>query len=176
MDWDGELVIRDAPLLSQVPAWTVDASETGVLIGGDRGRDRSRTYNVVVVNCTVLDGQAPPAPVIVEDDDPTSLTYTGGPMGRVPYFWTSPLLLDTTAMTAAGRTILNRVKGANAQLDLEAVVNPALDRGDVILAITADGAVELHMVASLTVPLTTSGTQSIATISSRPDGDVPAEE
>src|SRR5688572_29513696 len=69
-DWDGELVIRDAPLLGQVPAWTVDASATGVLLGGNRSRDRTRTYNVVVVNCTVLDGQTPPVPVVVEDDDP----------------------------------------------------------------------------------------------------------
>lgn len=176
MDWDGELLIRDVPLLSQVPVWTVDASETGVLLGGERGRDRSRTYNVVVVNCTVLDGQTPPAPVVVEDDDPTSLTWTGGPMGRVPFFWNSPVLLTTGQAQAAGRAILNRVKGTNAQLDLEAVVNPALDRGDVILAITTDGAVEQHLVASLTVPLTTSGAQSIATQSTRPEGDVPPEE
>ncbi len=176
MDWDGELVIRDVPLLGQVPAWTVDASAVGVLLGGDRTRDRSRTYNVVVVNCSVLDGQTPPAPVTVEDDDPTSNTYVGGPMGRVPYFWNSPVVLTSGQATSAGRAILNRVKGTNAQLDLEAVVNPALDRGDVILAITADGTVEQHLVASLTVPLTTSGTQSIATQSSRPEGDVPAEE
>ncbi len=176
MDWDGELAIRDVPLLGQVPVWTVDASATGVLIGGDRSRDRSRTYNVVVVNCSVLDGQTPPAPVVVEDDDPTSKTYVGGPMGRVPYFWNSPVLLTTGQATVAGRAILNRVKGTNAQLDLEAVANPALDRGDVILAITTDGTVEQHLIESLTVPLTTTGTQSIATQSSRPEGDVPAEE
>jgi hypothetical protein len=175
-DWDGELVIADVPLLGQVPVWTVDAGQSGVLLGGQRSRDRTRTYNVVVVTCNVLDGQTPPAPVVVEDDDPTSPTWVGGPMGRVPYFWSSPVLLDAGQMTAAGQAILRRVKGTNAQLDLEAAVNPALDRGDVVEAVTADSAVEWHLVAGLTVPLTVTGTQQIATRSSRPDGDVPAGE
>jgi hypothetical protein len=175
-DWDGNLLVADAPLLGQMPAWTVDASASGVLLGGTRSRDRSRTYNVVVVTCTTLDGQTPPDPVVVEDDDDTSPTWVGGPMGRVPYFWASPVVLTEPQAQAAGSTILNRVKGANAQLDLEAAVNPALDRGDVIDVVTGDGAIERHLVASLTVPLTVGGTQSIATQSSRPDGDVPAGE
>jgi hypothetical protein len=175
-DWDGDLIVRDVPLLGQVPAWTVDAGATGVLLGGSRGRDRSRTYNVVVVTCGTLDGQTPPAPVVVEDDDATSNTYTGGPMGRVPYFWNSPVTLDTGQATAAGRAILNRVKGTNAQLDVESAVNPALDRGDVISVVTSDGTVERHLVTSLTVPLTVSGSQPIGTQSTRPDGDVPSGE
>lgn len=175
-DWDGELVVADVPLLGQVPAWTVDASQSGVLLGGTRSRDRSRTYNVVVVNVNVLDGQTPLAPVVVEDDDPDSPTYVGGPMGRVPYFWNSPIMLDAGQMQTAGRAILNRVKGLNAQLDVEAAVNPALDRGDVIEVVTSDGTVERHLVASVTVPLTVGGTQTIGTQSSRPDGDVPSGE
>lgn len=172
----GDLVVRDQPLLGQAPAWTVDASETGVLLDGSRGRDRSRTYNVVVVNVATLDGEAPPTPVVVEDDDASSATWVDGPMGRVPYFWTSPLGLDTAQMTAAGQKILNRVKGTNAQLDLTAAVHPGLEPGDVIEVITSDGAVEWHQVTECTIPLTVDGTQTIATQSSRPDGDVPAGE
>lgn len=175
-DNNGDLLVRDQPLLGQTPAWTVDASEAGVLLGGERGRDRSRTYNVVVVNVATLDGQAPPSPVVVEDDDPTSATWVDGPMGRVPYFWTSPLMLDPAGMTDAGTKILNRVKGANAQLDLTAAVHPGLEPGDVVEVITSDGTVEWHLVTEVTIPLTIDGTQTIATQSSRPDGDVPAGE
>lgn len=175
-DNNGDLVVADQPLLGQAPAWTVDASETGVLLAGERGRDRTRTYNVVVVNVGVIDGQEPPAPVVVEDDDPTSATYVSGPMGRVPYFWTSPLMLDTAGMTDAGTKILNRVKGNNAQLDLTAAVHPGLEPGDVIQVITSDGTVEWHLCTEVTVPLTVDGTQTIATQSSRPDGDIPAGE
>lgn len=173
-DGDGNLVVRNPPGLSQVPVWTVDASASGVLLSGNRSRDRTRTYNVVVVTCSVPDGSTPPAPVVVEDNDSTSPTWVGGPMGRVPYFWNSPVVLSTGQAQDAGRSILSRVKGANAQLELEAVVHPGLDRGDVIEVITSDGTVERHLVESVTIPLTTGATQSISTQSSRPEGDVPA--
>lgn len=175
-DWTGQIVIRDAPLLSAAPSWVVDASATGVLLNGDRSRDRSRTYNVVVVSSSNIDGATPFAPQIVEDDDPTSATYVGGPMGRVPYFFASPLITTTGQATAAGQTILNRVKSLQAQLNVESVVNPALDRGDVIEVIAPGGVVERHLIESVTVPLTVDGSQAITTRSSRPEGDVPSEE
>lgn len=175
-DVSGQLVICNAPKLSSSPVWEVDAGLAGILLSGSRRRDRSRTYNVVVVSVSVLDGQVPPAPVLVVDNDPTSPTYVGGAMGRVPYFYTSPVFLDTDAMTLAGQAILNRVKGLNAQLEIDSVVNPALDRGDVIQVKTSDKTIERHLVISTTIPLTVDGTQSLGTQSSRPDGDVPPEE
>jgi hypothetical protein len=170
-DNDGVLIVRDAPTLSQAPVWTVDASPSGVLLGGDLRRDRSRTYNVVVVSDARTDGSTPFAPQVIEDDDPSSPTYVGGPFGRVPYFWSSPTVRSAPQAVIAGTTILNRVRAVNAQLDLDAVVNPALDRGDVIEVLTTTGRVERHLIDALTVPLTVSGVQSITTRSSRPDGD-----
>lgn len=175
-DWTGQLVIRDAPLLSQTPVWTVDASPTGVLLGGDIKRDRSRTYNVVVVTGSALDGSTPFAPQIAEDDDPGSRTYVDGPFGRVPYYWSSPTVTTAAQALSAARTILNRVKAVNAQLAVESVVHPGLDRGDVITVLTPDDHTELHLVDALSVPLAVSGTQSITTRSSRPEGDVPDGE
>lgn len=175
-DWTGNFTIRDAPLLSAGPVWTVDASATGVLLDGSRTRDRTRTYNVVVVTPAALDGSTPFAPVIVEDDDPTSPTYIGGPMGRVPYFASSPLVRDGTQALAYGQTILNTVRSLAAQMSLTSVVNPALDRGDVVWAAEAGAAVERALLESLTVPLTVDGVQQITTRSTRPDGDVPAGE
>lgn len=174
-DWTGNAVVRDAPLLSAVPVWTVDASASGVLIGGDRSRDRTRTYNVVVVNSSSVDGSTPFAQQIVSDTDPTSPTNTTD-MGEVPYFYSSPLIATTAQALAAGATILNRVKALNAQLNVEAAVNPALDRGDVIYVLTSGQVIERHLVESFTVPLVVGGTQTITTRSSRPDGDVPDEE
>lgn len=176
-DWTGQFIIRDAPLLSAAPSWTVDASAVGVLLDGDRARDRTRTYNVVVVTPAAVDGSLPWAPVVVEDSDPDSPTWVGGPMGRVPYFVSSPLIRTALQAAAAGETVLNRVKSQAAQLSLTAVVNPALDRGDVIwAATTGGGVVERHLLDALTVPLTVDGTQQLTTRSSRPDGDVPSGE
>lgn len=173
---NGNLIIADAPLLSAYPSWTVDASQSGVLISGDRIRDRQRTYNVIVAYPSSVSGSAPYAPVVVADTDPTSRTYVSGPFGRVPYRYTSPAMTTSAQATVAAKALLNRVKAVNAQLNVEAVVNPALDRGDVITVLTPDGTSEIHLIDSLTIPLSVSGTQQITTRSSRPDGDVPTDE
>jgi hypothetical protein len=175
-DVNGDLVIADAPLLGQTPVWTVDASLTGVLLGGERSRDRQRTYNVVVAYPSNLTGAAPYAPVVVADNDPTSRTYVGGPFGRVPYRYTSPAMTTSGQATAAATALLNRVKAVNAQLSIESVVHPGLDRGDVITVLTPDGTTERHLIDSLTIPLTVNGSQQITTRSSRPEGDIPAGE
>jgi hypothetical protein len=175
-DTAGNLVIEDAPLLGQIPVWTVDASPSGVLLSGQRLRDRSRTYNVVVAYPSSLTGSAPYAPVVVADTDSTSRTYVGGPFGRVPYRYTSPALTTSTQALYAATALLNRLKGVNAQINVEAVVHPGLDRGDVITVLTPDGTTELHLIDSLSIPLDIGGTQQITTRSSRPDGDVPAGE
>lgn len=175
-DNGGNFVIRDGPLLSQTPVWTVDASASGVMVGGTRGRDRSRTYNVVVASMAATDGRTPFAPQIAADTDPTSRTYVNGPFGRVPYFYSSPTLRNTSQALAAARQLLNQVKAVNATLNLEAVVHPGLDRGDVITVVMPNGATELHMVDSVTIPLEVGGIQQITTRSSRPEGDVPAGE
>lgn len=175
-DVAGNLVIEDAPLLGQTPVWTVDASATGVLLGGERARDRSRTYNVVVAYPSSLTGVSPYAPVVAEDNDPTSRTYVGGPFGRVPYRYTSPAMTTSAQALVAAKALLNRVKAVNAQLSVEAIVHPGLDRGDVITVLTPDGATERHLIDSVTIPLTVAGTQQITTRSSRPEGDIPAGE
>lgn len=175
-DFDGNLVIEDAPLLGQTPVWMVDASPSGVLLAGERIRDRARTYNVVVAYPSSLTGAALYAPVIVEDSDPTSRTYVGGPFGRVPYRYTSPAMTTSAQALLAAKALLNRVKAVNAQLNVEAIVHPGLDRGDVITVLTPDGVTEQHLIDSLTIPLTVSGTQQITTRSSRPEGDIPSGE
>lgn len=175
-DVAGNLVVKDAPLLSQAPVWTVDASASGVMVGGDVSRDRARTYNVVVMSMSAVDGRVPFTPQIIEDDDPTSRTWVGGPFGRVPYFYSSPLLRSANHAIEAGRPILNRVKAINAQLNVEAIVHPGLDRGDVITVITPTGLTERHLVDAVTIPLSVDGTQQITTRSSRPEGDVPEGE
>lgn len=175
-DTDGALVLAPAPLLSQTPVWTVDASASGVLLDGDVARDRSRTYNVIVASMGAVDGRTPFPPVVVADTDPTSRTWVGGPFGRVPYFYSSPNLHSAGQALTAAKALLGRVKAVNAQLSVEAIVNPALDRGDVITVLTPSGIVERHLADSLTVPLDVGGVQRITARSSRPDGDIPEGE
>lgn len=172
----GEVVLAPAPLLSAPAVWTVDASPTGVLLGGQQTRDRSRTYNVVVASPSAINGLVPFTPQIASDTDSTSPTWVGGPFGQVPFFWSSPTLRNTTQALAAAQTILNRVKAVNAQLTAEQVVHPGLDHGDVVIAVLPDGTAERHLLDSVVIPLDVAGVQQLEARSSRPEGDVPSDE
>lgn len=177
---DGNISTRAVPSLSQPAVWTIDASASGVLLDASRSRSRQRTYNVVVVSAEQTDGTAPFTPVTVEDSDSASPTYTGGPFGRVPFFYSSPLITTSAQATKVGKSILRRVTGLAAQVELTNIVNPALEVGDVlhVLLPGRDGdvpVVESHLIDALTTPLTPGGTQTIRTRSTRPEGDVPAE-
>lgn len=168
-DADGDLTVRPVPAVTGAPVWTVDASPTGVLIDGDRARDRSRAYNVVVASMSAVDGRTPFAPQTAADTDPTSPTYVGGPMGRVPHFYSSPSLRNTTQALAAATAKLQILRAPNAQVSLTSAVNPALDRWDVIDVYTPDGVHERHQVDTATIPLDVGGTQQITTRSSSPE-------
>lgn len=184
-DRDGVAEIRDLPTSSATTVWTVDASETGVLLDAQRDRDRKRTYNVVVVASDKADGEAPFAPQIVWDTDPDSPTYAGfnpltnpgsaGPFGIVPYFYTSPLLRNAGQALDAGRKILARTTGLASQLGLTAIRNHALDSLDPIGVLLPaerydqEQPFERHIIDRVTHPLLPTGTQTIDTRSTRTD-------
>lgn len=170
----GLIVARNIPVLTAAPVWTVDAGESGVLLGADRERSRQRTYNTVVVTCESIDGLVPWAPQIAYDDDPGSPTYTGaGHTNVVPYFYSSPLLLTAASALLTAKSMLKTVTGMAAQLTLTSAVNPTLRPGDTINALLPARVVEHHLVDTATVPLDVDTPQRIGTRSTRPEGDVP---
>jgi hypothetical protein len=168
-DRDGVATVADVPV-NQPPVW-----DDVPLLSASRSRDRSKTYNVVVVNPEKVDGTALFSTVTLQDTNPDSPTYVGGAFGVVPTFYSSPLLQNSAQAGKAGRAILNRVKGLNSQLTLSTVRNHALDVLDTIqvqLPRTrwdTPGAVELHMVDKIVHPLTPEDSQSIDTRATRTD-------
>ena len=178
-DADGNIVCRDLPIVSDYYAWSVDVGLSGVLTDADRKRTRATTYNVIVVAAVMANGAELFDPVTVEDDDPTSLTYVGT-YGRSPYFVSTATVTTVGQATAYGQSILTIAKANAAQLTLSAVPHPGLEAGDTIQVVLPDGTVERHLVQTFTIPLTTdstsTATQTITTVSSRPDGDLPAED
>lgn len=181
----GAAEINPMPLASaRSAAWVIDASASGILLDASRSVDRTKTYNVVVVNSDKVDGSVLFDPQIVWDQDPNSPTYAGtnpltaanvGPFGIVPYHFTSPLLQNAPQGVAAGTTILARVMGLNSQLTLSAVRNHALDVFDVIdVQLPRERydipiPVERHIIDKIVHPLTPDGVQQIDTRSTRTD-------
>ena len=186
-DRDGVATIADLPT-TQVPVFDVTDGEDANLMDADRSRDRSKTYNIVVVNAEVVDDVPLFATQYVWDNDPDSPTYAGpgtgsgttpptadsaGPFGHVPYFYSSPLLRDAAQGVLAGQKILARVKGLAAQLSMTTTVNhalDALDAGTVRLPKVrwdTPRPIEVHAADKIVHPLTPDGLQSISTRSTR---------
>lgn len=129
-DYRGVLVIRDPPDPT-VAVWDVDAGANGVLVSVSRSRSRDGVRNAVVATGEALD-DAPPPRASVTDSDPSSVTYWDGPFGKVPEFFSSPLIFTAAQATKAATTRLRQTSGLPFSVDFTAVPNPALEPGDVV--------------------------------------------
>lgn len=166
--YDGGLIVKSPPDPSAVQ-WTVDAGKFGVLTSVRRSLTREQVYNAVVARGEGTDEIAPVV-AVVADMDPASPTYWLGPFGKVPRFYTSPMLTTTTQAQGAARSILLTSVGLPYSVDLGALVNPALEPYDSVQVVYPEQrgrlpavSVETHVVDKVTVPLGPDQPMSIAT-------------
>ncbi|MFD6068918.1 DUF5047 domain-containing protein [Amycolatopsis lurida] len=164
----GRLVIRPQPTLSRNPVWTIRTGNRGSLLTAKDKRSREQVYNRVVASGQRTDGV--PA-VYATATDTTSPAYYGGPFGKKNRFYTSELLTTTAQCQATADALLARTRGVGAQVEIEALVNPALDSGDVLAVLDPETGETRHIIDKLSIPLTPDGTQSITTRSD----ELPAE-
>jgi len=163
----GTLVVRPEPTLLSPFVWSVNAGEGGVMVSAGRQMSREGVYNAVVARGEQA-ADAPPVQAAVYDLDPASPTYWLGPFGQKPRFYASPLITTTAQCLSAATAIFLRQKGVSRTLNLGAVPNPALERGDVINVVFADRTAEKHIVEKLTIPLVP-GAMTVATRSPDPE-------
>lgn len=165
----GDFVIRPQPTLNDPIDWVVAGGPGGVLISRSEEKTRELAFNRVVVSGSRSDGTAP-VWAAVSDTDPASPTLYGGPFGRKPRFYTSPLITTAPQATATGTALLSRGQGMQGSVGLTALVNPALDAGDVLLV--KDRTLrQVHIADRLTIPLGPTDPQDITTRSV----DLPSE-
>lgn len=160
-DQQGIPVIRLQPTLLDASQWTVSEGELGTLTKIGEKLTRADAYNRVIASGQRSDGTTP-AFAVVSDLDPHSPTYYLGPFGHKPYRYSSPLLTTVPQCTTTATALLARVAGTGVQLDLENIVNPALDAGDVIQAVRGSS-VTTHILDKVNIPLTPDGTQQLGT-------------
>jgi hypothetical protein len=181
LDWffdrTGKAVLRRIPQLTttSVPVWTIDASQTGVLIDANRTRDMSPVRNALRITSSSPDITFLPVEVAnTTAGDPLAID---GPLGYVPEDWSSPNFRNSAQARTAGLARLRRTLGVAKKLELEAIGNPALDAEDVLSVLlpqidrNTPRPSELHISDSISHPLLPTGTQTIATRSTRPDTD-----
>ena len=154
MYWDeqGFMRVEAAPDPAS-PVWDVFAGDGGVLIELDRAATRVGVFNAVVAIGEAADDDDPVRALAV-DANPLSPTFFGGRFGRVPFFYASPLLTTAGQAAVAAASKLRRLIGLPYQVDFRSIVNPALRPYQPIRTRDRDGNRELHIVETLTIPLT----------------------
>src|SRR5690606_3912663 len=144
-------VIRTPPDPEQ-PVWDVTHGRDGVLVSMARELSRDGVYNAVGARGEGADTEVPIQAVVV-DSDPRSPTYWHGPFGKVPRFYSSPLITDVAQAASAAASLLRKSLGLPYGVSFGTIVNPALEPFDPI-RVTYPGRVERHIVETLTIPLT----------------------
>lgn len=165
-DAEGLLVVRDFPPapVAATPVWEIAGGDSGVRVGADLSMSLSGVYNGVrcMSDGNGVDG-TPPVSGQVVDDDPTSPTRWGGPIGSVLKVVKSPLYADVPQCEAAAAAMLPQALGPNRSLSLRTFVNPALEAGDCVRVVYGDGTAELHTVQAISMPLAAVGDFTVAT-------------
>ena len=127
------------------------SGETSLITDGETEGTFEFTYNGAIVT-----GEGPdidtPVRAEVWDDNPNSPTYYMGGFGRVPYFYSSPLMRTVEMCEVAGRTILSRVKGHRQSVSWSSIVNSALTPFDVVKT-TDDGIPARLVLDKLDIPI-----------------------
>lgn len=152
-DGDGLPVARVIPTASDNPVATLTEGQGGVLLQAGRRWSREGAFNRVIATGEKTGDTAPPRGVAT-DDNALSPTYYYGRFGKVPRFYSSPLLTTSDQCADAAAGILARELGTTQQITFGALVNPALEPGDVV-TVTRErtGINEAHVIDSLTIPL-----------------------
>lgn len=156
-DGDGVAQVRDTPDPESDPVcWTYHSGDEAVVLGRTRTAVLTKLYNGVVVTAEGS-GVATPRRGEAWDEDPNSPTYAYGPMGRVPRFYSSPLLTTQAEVDSAAQTMLARVKRPIEQASFSLLPNPAHEAFDVVEFVDADGVSSRFMFDVVSVPLDSSG-------------------
>lgn len=171
MFWDheGKLRVESAPTLDS-PVWTVNHGAGGVLVSQARALTRDGVYNAVVARGEQV-GESVPVSAVAYDLDPESPTYWYGDFGHVPRFYTSSFITTTAQAMDAAAAMLARTTGLPREMDLSAIPNPALEVLDPVRVTTSAGDAGVHVIESLTLPLTAAGAMEATTKVKRGDAD-----
>jgi hypothetical protein len=162
MYWDYRGILKvESPPDPDVPVYTINSGTLGNMVRLSRTLSRQGVYNAVVARGEAVEGSDPVTALAV-DDNVTSPTYWNGRFGRVPRFYYSSFLTSYSQAYAAAQSILRRATGLPYSIGLETVPNPALEPYDPVQILMPDST-DVHVIDSLTIPLTSQGTMSGAT-------------
>lgn len=141
---------------SVTPVESYEENQDAVLLNVARRLSTEQTFNGVVLTGEGTNVQ-PPVRAIAWDEDPASPTYRFGRFGERPEFLSSPLVVTGEDALVAATARLSQIKGAEENVEWEAITDPSLEAGDVVLIRNTGTRLDKVLVVDkLTVPLTAS--------------------
>lgn len=154
LNFNGLGVARAVSIPDPSTATTVfdfGSGATNLVLSAESSGSLEKVYNGVI---TTGEGTNVTTPTRGEawDTNPLSPTYYLGNYGKVPLFYSSPLLTTTSIAQQAATTLLSKLKGRVDSLSWVTVVNPALEPLDVITMVV-NGVTTKAVIDSLTIPL-----------------------
>lgn len=164
-DVEGRLVVAPPPDLAAMPApdFTYIEGDRCTMI--DLGREFSdeNAFNGVVVTGESPGDEMPPVRGEAWDDSPASPTYRLGPYGEVPMFITDNTAKTEEDCVKIAKSELALMLGRPAALNINALVNPSYEAGDVVqVKLNKAGIDGLYGLDAFNVPLSGSATQRLA--------------
>lgn len=159
-DYDGAFVMKPVPEPG-TSVVTVKTGSGGVIVRLRRKIGRGGVFNAVAAIGEQV-GETEPVRGVARDEDPTSPTRWGGPMGHITRFYESSFLLTNDQARAAAEAMLARVTGLPYTLDFEQVPNPALEPLDSV-GVSYSGGVEPHVLDTVSIPLVATRTMKATT-------------
>jgi hypothetical protein len=162
-DGEGVCVLAPEVSITAQPVLSVAEGPGGVLLDTRIKLDRATSFNRVIATSVATSSTAAFRGVAT-DTDAASPTQYGGPFGRKPRFFSSPLLTSSAQCQAAAEGILASDRGVGKSITFDVVPNPALEPGDVVqIRRAALGLDEAHILDRLDVPLNVAGVMTAET-------------
>lgn len=161
---DNGVASAQAPAtLEEPPIFTYEEGEDAIVISVSRSLTSSTgVFNAVIATSENTELAAPLRSFVI-DDDPDSPTYYYGPFGKVHRKWSSQLITTQEQLDKAARTMLALSLGSSEEVQIEAVVNPALRPNDVVRIINPRvGIADSNMIIdTVDLGMSPSGTQTL---------------
>lgn len=171
--FDGDGILTLAPLPGGEHVSSFVEGENGMLLTAGREWRREGSYNRVIATGESSSDTAP-ARGVATDDDPTSPTYYFGRFGKVPMFFTSPMIATNGQAADAAYGLLAKQLGTTETISFGAIVDPSLKPDDVvrISRVRAGIVEEDHVLDQIAVPLGAEGVMTGVTRARQVSGEV----
>jgi hypothetical protein len=162
-DADGFCVIQSVETPSQSADMLLTEGQNANILSLTKTLSDEQFFNHSVV---VGENSSNTAPARGEayDNDPSSPTYIGGPMGDVVDFYTTSSVSTSSQAYSVARARLKKSSGIPIIVETQDLVNPALDIDDALQIIRLRSKIsDIYTVSKISIPLTFQRSMNVAT-------------